>query len=248
MYKRILICSGKGGVGKSTLTVGLARALVAAGKRVLLVDCDVGLRTLDLLTGLGTQAVYTWADVLDETCTSADAILADETGNLALLVPPQGAATVPEVTQFSALLETAMDGFDCCLLDAPAGIDGMVQVLYTVCDAALVVATPDPVSARAAGVLADLLYEKLPESAVRLIINRFDYDRAQLGEILSADEMVTETAVRLLGAVPEDINLQRPGKRQKRFSESGAAFGRLAQRLLGKEVPFQAKKVKSVLF
>lgn len=93
--KRYLICSGKGGVGKSTLSVCIARALCARGKSVLLMDCDVGLRSLDLLTGLGQSAVYTWQDVLSENCTLSDALLTDTTGKFSLLIPPAALETPP---------------------------------------------------------------------------------------------------------------------------------------------------------
>ena len=88
MAKRLLICSGKGGAGKSTTAVCLAHALTARGQRVLLIDCDAGLRTLDLLTGLGAEAVYTWLDAAESVCAPSDALLKTEDGRLGLMLPP----------------------------------------------------------------------------------------------------------------------------------------------------------------
>lgn len=241
--KRYLICSGKGGVGKSTLSVCIAQALCKRGKSVLLADCDVGLRALDLLTGLGQSAVYTWQDVLTETCTLSEALLTDATGRLSLLMPPAALDDPLSAEGFCEMLEKASVDFDFCFLDAGAGTDGIVPTLAGVSDAALVVATPDSVCARAAAATADMLWKTLPPERLRLLLNRYSVSAVRDGINLCADEMVDETGIRFLGAVPEDAGLHALPCGKGMSSRTAAAFDRIAARLLGEAVPFSVRKL-----
>lgn len=241
--KRYLICSGKGGVGKSTLSVCIAKALCARGKSVLLVDCDVGLRSLDLLTGLGQSAVYTWQDVLSENCTLSDALLTNPTGGFSLLIPPAALEAPLTAEDFSKMLSTAAIDFDFCFLDAGAGTDGIVPTLARVSDAALVVATPDSVSARAAAKTAEMLWKTLPPERLRLLLNRYSISAVRDGVNLSADDMIDETGIRFLGAVPEDAGLRLLPCGKGMSSRTAAAFDRIAARLLGEPVPFSVRKL-----
>lgn len=244
MAKRILICSGKGGVGKSTTAVCLAHALLARGRRVLLIDCDAGLRTLDLLTGLGAEAVYTWLDAATEACAPSDALLQTEDGRLGLMLPPPADAALPDEAAFSSVLDAVDGDFDFCLLDAPASLAGFVPTLCCISDAAVAVATPDTVCVRAAQALGALLFAHLPEHEVRLLLNRFDYKRMRAHKCLSPDEAVTRSGMRLLGAIPEDPHLGRLADGIHPLEPTRAAFARVAARLLGEDVEFKVKKVR----
>lgn len=248
MAQQFLICSGKGGVGKSTLTVCLSRALCRRGKRVLLVDCDKGFRTLDLLTGLGGEAVYDWQDVLLARCTPQDAVLKTPDGSLGLLVPPADPDAEPAAEDFFAMLSALSKEYDFCFLDAPAGASEWVRSLSHGVENALLVATPDAVSVRAAAHTAQSICDGAPAPELRLIINRFDAEAAKGGECYSADRVVSETCVRLLGAVPEDVHLSKLAAGKKPARQTEAAFDRIAGRLLGEEIPFREKKIKSILF
>lgn len=242
MAKRFLVCSGKGGVGKSTLTVCLARALCARGKRVLLVDCDAGLRTLDLLTGLGAGAVYSWQDVLNDACTLSDAMLFDESGRLALLIPGNRANERFDGEAFSALLGEACKDFDFCFLDAGAGIGEALFLFARASHSALLVATPDRISARAARQTAQMLEASVPTCELRLLLNRYLPERVRYGDALSADVMIDETGVQLLGAIPEDSQLQKLGSGEMPTAKTAAAFDRVARRLLGEHIPFFGRR------
>lgn len=246
--EKILIASGKGGVGKSTVSVCLANALCARGKRVLLVDCDIGLRSLDLLTGLGTGAVYSWLDLLEGNCTKDDALLRDETKALALLTAPNRLENPLTNPAFSEMLSAFSADFDFCFLDAGAGISDLLAVFGTGVDKAILVATPDAISARAAATAADVLREVLRDENLRLLLNRYDHQDVRYGMSLSADAMIDATELRLLGAVPEDVHLRGLSRGETVAQPAKDAFSRIAARLCGETVPFREKKLKSVLF
>ena len=141
------------------------------------------------------------------------------------------------------MLSTAAIDFDFCFLDAGAGTDGIVPTLARVCDAALVVATPDSVSARAAAKTADMLWKTLPPERLRLLLNRYSISAVRDGVNLSADDMIDETGIRFLGAVPEDAGLRLLPCGKGMSSRTAAAFDRIAARLLGEPVPFSVRKL-----
>lgn len=244
MLRRFLLASGKGGVGKSTTAVCLAHAFASRGKSVLLVDCDAGLRALDLLTGLGAQAVYSWNDVLTGACLCTEAIVRDSARPIALLPAPSRADVLPEPTAFSAMLQAADADFDVCILDAGAGIGEALLAYAAAAELAVLMAAPDAVSARGAAAAADFLRDALPQLPLRLVLNRY----IRGGACLSPDAMVDLSGVQLLGALPEDMHLLRlsEGEKPERYVTEGAA--RIAARLLGESVPFREKRLKSVFF
>ena len=246
MAQKILICSGKGGAGKTTTTVGLMRALTQKGKKVLLMDCDIGLRSLDIFLDV-QDSVYTWQDVIEETATVDDALLYTETEkNAALLLPPRSLETLPSKEDFKILFSKVDKDFDYIFMDAPAGLFGIVPILAEFSDEAILIATPDRVSARAAATIGEMLYDALPKLPQRLILNRFDYDRVKMGYSLCADAMVDETLTQLLGAVPEAECLVALSKSGKVDPKVASAYDRIAERMLGNAVPFQEKKTKFV--
>ncbi|MGN0571171.1 MAG: AAA family ATPase [Candidatus Fimenecus sp.] len=246
--EKVLFASGKGGVGKSTLAVCLARALAEHQKRVLLVDCDIGIRALDLLTGLGAGAVYSWLDLLEGNCTKADALLTDPKTGISLLTAPNRLEMPVPTAAFSEMLETLSDSFDFCFLDAGAGLFDLLGVLGAVADTGVLVATPDAVSARAAAATADVLRATRTDENLRLLLNRYTIGDVRCGAVLSADEMVDLTELRLLGAVPEDMYLRVLSCGEAPSQPAKDAFDRIARRLLGESVPFREKKLKSVHF
>lgn len=246
--EKILLASGKGGVGKSTAAVCLARALAKLGKRVLLVDCDIGLRALDLLTGLGAEAVYSWLDLYDGSCTPTDALLRDPKTGVGLLTAPNRLLSPLSQDKFSEMLSAFSTDFDFCFLDAGAGLSDLLSVLGGVADKAVLVATPDAVSARAAAAAASVLRTVFADEAMRLLLNRYSRSDVRDGASLSADEMVNLTELRLLGAIPTDEYLRTLQNGETPAPPATDAFLRIARRMCGENVPFREKKLKSVHF
>ncbi len=240
MAKIYTVASGKGGVGKSTLCANIAITLSEMGKKVLLVDGDAGLRSLDLLLSVDDMVVYDWLDIIENRCdyTKARLFYNDK---LQLLPAP---VTYPENLtdeQFSDMISKFREEYDYIFIDAPAGV-GELSRLYAKCSGkAIVVTTPDEVSARSACVMGnELINAGLSEDNLRLIINRFDEKAVKKGRLLNLDDMIDRTFIRLLGVIPEDRNLMYFSVTEKLlsdYSDTKNAFLNISRRLSGKEVP-----------
>ncbi|MDR1629781.1 MAG: P-loop NTPase [Oscillospiraceae bacterium] len=241
MAEKILVASGKGGVGKSTLAAFLGRELTLRGKKVLLVDTDVGLSALDLLLGVTERVVYNWQDVLKARCEPQDAVLImDDKGLLSLLPAPLvfvNSLILP--SEMKLLVAKYEPDYDYILIDAPAGLGPGVVMSSASADWAIVVATPDEVSVRGAFAVAEMLRAKGVRHA-RLVINRFRKKAVRQGSLLDYDSMIDKTGVRLIGIVPESADpsfafaLQIPLRAKNRALQ---AFRRIAARVDGENIP-----------
>ena len=237
MAKKFLIASGKGGVGKSTVAVHLARALAKRGKKVLLFDADIALSALDILLNVGEKIIYNWYDEITERCKPGEAaVLAEE--NLLLLPAPLYAIGEFSSGKINELLQRYDPDCDYIIIDAPAGIGAAVMSLATCAENALVIATPDEVSVRGAFTVADLL-EKNGVTQARLIINRFRRKAVKQGNQLDLDNVIDKTGVRLIGILPEDIRLVFASVTHEpipKKSLTAKAFARVAARIDGERI------------
>ena len=239
MADTILIASGKGGVGKSSLTVGLCRAMISLGKRVLAIDCDIGLRSLDVLLHTGDSLVFDWGDAAAEQCDVKKAIL--HTDGPDLLPAPLHLPDDFNPEQFQTLVQNLGDDYDYIFLDAPAGVTGELSIAATAAEAALIVATPDALCLRSAGKTADTL-QSLGVTEQRLVLNRFQKMAVRNHFLLSVDEAIDRTGVQLIGVVPEDpeVTFRLPkGEPLPKKSLAGRAYERIAKRVDGKRVPLK---------
>ena len=242
MGKVIAVASGKGGVGKSTVSAGLGRAIAENGKRVLLVDCDSGLRCLDKLTGIGETLVYDISDAIFGRCSVNEAIYPAE-GCEGLFVLPasmegEGSITEAMLTPF---INSIKDYFDFVIMDSPAGIGMGFLSAVGPSETVLVVCNPDPISAASANTVRKIL-EKIGDKDKRLIINRFNPEYfKKLKAMKDLDSVIDATGLRLLGLIPEDPSLIAQfleGGKVKNKSETMQALRRTASRLQGFAVPF----------
>lgn len=240
MSKVFTVVSGKGGVGKSTFCANVAISLAEQNKKVLLIDGDAGLRSLDLLLSVDSMVVYDWLDIIENRCDHNKARLFFN-DNLQLLPAPITYSDSLTKDIFVDMIGKFREEYDYIIIDSPAGT-GELPLLYANCsDMCIVVATPDEVSARSACVVGNALIKQgIKEDNLRLIINRFDEKAVKRGKLLNVDDMIDRTYIRLLGVVPEDRNLMYFSVTENLLSDHSYtknAFGNIAKRILGKEVP-----------
>lgn len=240
MAQIIAVLSGKGGAGKSTTTVMLGRALAAAGERVLLVDCDAGLRSLEIFTGVGSETVYHWGDVLSGGCAAADALLSCK-GGYTLLPAPNSLTDDAAPEAFAALLNELGKDFDHILIDGPAGLGRGFHLAAAPAKHILLVSAPDDVSLYACNAAHSALLAQGKDS-MRLIVNHFRCKAVKKSFQKNIDDSIDRACVRLIGIVPEDKNLWYFGSNgllPKEDSPGVKAFARIARRLRGEQVPLR---------
>lgn len=240
----ILICSGKGGVGKTTLTANLGIALARLGARTAVLDADFGLRNLDLLLGLENRIVYTAQEVLAGSCRLEQALVKHkQEPNLALL--PAGNPRMLEwlkpedMRQIAALLG---EQFDYVLIDAPAGIEGGFHNAMAAATEAIVVTTPEVSAVRDADRVIGLLNSE-GVKPIQLVLNRVRPKMMASQEMLAVDDVTDILALPLLGLVVEDeqvivsTNRGEPLTLGDGGSPAARAYTNVARRLRGEDVP-----------
>ncbi len=236
MAKRIVIASGKGGVGKSTTAAALAKCLAAQGKKTLLADCDAGLNTMDLLLNNADNIVYNWLDAVRGAC-SFEVAAAEIAPCLTLLCAPDELPDDLPDDCLKNLLLPVENNYDYILLDAPAGLGRGLKRAALCADTALIVATADEVSVRGAE-RTDTLLRELGITETRLVINRYELKAARKGRFLGIDGVINKTYVQLIGVIPEDPALRSLSvlRRVGKKSKGAAAAERIARRLQGEDV------------
>ena len=209
MGRLVAVASGKGGVGKTVLAIGLAQAMAQAGQRVLLVDADLGLANVDVQLGLDPRHDLT--DVLAERLSAAAAATSHAAG-FAILPGRSGSGALAgldaaAVARLDAALRQATADYDLVLLDLGAGLDAAVRRLAAGADLLLVVATEEPTSLTDAYAVLKLHRRDRPGAAARVVVNQAS-DRAG-GERTwrTLDQACTRflgTGVPLAGIIPRD--------------------------------------------
>jgi len=244
MGEVIVITSGKGGVGKTTTSANLGCGLAIAGKNVVLIDADIGLRNLDVVMGLENRIVYDLVDVVEGKCRLKQALIKDKRySSLFLLAAAQTkdkSAVSPE--QMVKLCEDLREEHDYIIIDCPAGIEQGFNYAIAGADRAIVVATPEVSSVRDADRIVGLL-EAAEIKNIRLILNRLRPDMIKRGDMMTIDDVVDILAIEVLGLVPDDESIVVSTNRGEpavadNNSRAGQAFRNITQRLLGNDVPF----------
>lgn len=240
----ILICSGKGGVGKTTLTANLGIALAQLGARTAVLDADFGLRNLDLLLGLENRIVYTAQEVLAGSCRLEQALVKHkQQPNLALL--PAGNPRMLEWLTPDDMRKVAQlvgEQFDYVLIDAPAGIEGGFRNAMAAASEAIVVTTPEVSAVRDADRVIGLLNSE-GVKPIQLVLNRVRPKMMANQEMLAVDDVTDILALPLLGLVLEDEQVIVSTNRGEPLTLSGAnspaarAYANVARRLQGEDVP-----------
>ena len=242
MGEVIVITSGKGGVGKTTTTANLGSSLAEAGKKVVLVDTDIGLRNLDVVMGLENRIVYDIVDVIEEKCKLRQALIKDKRFEELFLLPAAQTRDKSAINeeQMKDLTKKLKEEFDYILIDCPAGIEQGFKNAIAGADRAIVVTTAEISAIRDADRIIGLLESseiKNPE----LIVNRLRPNMVKKGEMMEVEDIVDLLSVDLVGVVPDDeyiitqTNKGEPVIKNRR-APSGKAYIEIARRILGENI------------
>ena len=242
MGQTIAVVSGKGGTGKTSFTANVGMALAALGYKTLCLDCDIGLRNLDLALAMTDRAVMDFTDVLSGFCSLDDAIVAHPQQKNLFLPTAPSRITIPELNAASManLFSAIRQKFDFCLVDAPAGLGEGFRLAVDTADRAVVVTTTDAISLRdAQRTVMELSH--LPRGRVHLVVNRC---RKKLMKSLhqTIDDAIDTAGLPLLGVIPEDETMALYAGRgiPLMLSENeyaARAYRNIAHRILGRRTP-----------
>ena len=243
MGEVIVVTSGKGGVGKTTTTANIGVGLSGLGKKVIVIDTDLGLRNLDVVMGLENRIVYNIVDVIEGSCRLKQALIKDKRFPELYLLPSAQTKDKSSVSpeQMKKLVEDIRNDFDFILLDCPAGIEQGFKNAIAGADRALVVTTPEVSAIRDADRIVGLL-EANEMQKIDLIINRIRMDMVKRGEMLKVEDVCDILSVPLIGVIPDDEQIVVSTNTGEPLvggsSPAGKAYANICHRLIGEEVPF----------
>lgn len=250
----LTICSGKGGVGKTTTTANLAVALASLGKKVVCIDGDIGLRNLDVVLGLENRIVYDLVDVIEGRCRLRQAMIRDKRLPELYLIPAAQTRDKSAVSpsDMVRLCDELRQDYDWIIIDSPAGIERGFRNAIAPADMVLVVTNPEVSAVRDADRIIGIV-EAEEKGPARLVINRLNPGMVKRGDMLTADDVLELLAIELIGVVPEDENVVISTNRGLPIAmdgktRAGTSFHHIARRLLGENVPFMDLEEKDGFF
>lgn len=244
MGEVIVITSGKGGVGKTTTSANIGTALALEGKKVVLIDADIGLRNLDVVMGLENRIVYDLVDVIEGVCRLKQALIKDKRFKGLFLLPAAQTRDKNAINpqQMKKLCEELKEQFEFVIIDCPAGIEQGFKNAIAGAEKAIVVTVPEVSAVRDADRIIGLLSSNdLPNP--QLIINRLRIDMVKRGDMMNIEDTIDILGIDLLGVVPDDERIiisSNRGEPAVTIEESmaGKAYRNIAKRLIGETVPF----------
>jgi septum site-determining protein MinD len=242
--KVVTISSGKGGVGKTTATANLGISLASLGKKVVVIDADIGLRNLDVIMGLENRIVYDLVDIVEGRSKLRQAMIKHKKFDDLFLIPAAQTRDKMAVSpqDMVKLTDELRENYDYILIDSPAGIERGFRNALEPADEVLIVTNPEVSAVRDADRIIGLI-EAADKGPGKLIINRLKTELVKKGEMLSADDVFDILGLTIIGIIPEDemvlsasnsgipvtLNMQ---------SKAGMAFNNVARRVIGEDVPF----------
>ncbi|MWC28751.1 septum site-determining protein MinD [Paenibacillus sp. MMS18-CY102] len=250
MGDAIVVTSGKGGVGKTTTSANLGTALALLGKKVCMVDTDIGLRNLDVVMGLENRIVYDLVDVAEGRCRLQQALVKDKRFEELYMLPAAQTKDKHDVSPDQVrdmILELKKD-FDFVIIDCPAGIEQGFRNAVAGADRAIVVTTPENAAVRDADRVIGLLEQT--QVASKLVINRIRPSMLKTGDMLDIDEVCQVLAIDLLGIVPDDEKVIKSANAGEPTvmdpsSRAAIAYRNIARRILGDMVPLMPLEDKT---
>jgi len=250
----IVVTSGKGGVGKTTTSASLATGLAMAGKKVAVIDFDVGLRNLDLIMGCERRVVYDFVNVVHGEATLKQALIKDKRHENLFVLAASQTRDKDALTQEGVekvLDEMAKENFDYVVCDSPAGIEKGAHLAMYFADHAVVVVNPEVSSVRDSDRILGLLASKTRraekgESPIQqhLLLTRYNPNRVEAGEMLSVKDVEEILGISVVGVIPESENVLAASNAGVPVilddnSNAGAAYKDTVARILGEERPLR---------
>lgn len=242
--KIITITSGKGGVGKTTITANIGASLANMGYKVVCIDADIGLRNLDVVLGLENRIVYDLVDVIEGRCRLRQAMIKDKRLPDLYLIPAaqtrdKTAVSPSDMIQLGEELRSVVDWV---LIDSPAGIERGFRNAIAPADEVVVVTNPEVSSVRDADRIIGLI-EAEEKGPAKLVINRLNTEMVKRGDMLSVEDVEDLLAILIIGIIPEDESVIISTNRGLPIALDGKsnvslAFQNIARRLNGENVEF----------
>ncbi len=253
MAEIIVVTSGKGGVGKTTTSASIASGLARRGKKVAVIDFDVGLRNLDLIMGCERRVVYDFVNVIHGEAGLKQALIKDKRfDNLFVLAASQtrdkDALTTEGVEK--VLKDLSDDGFDYIVCDSPAGIEKGAFLAMYFADQAVVVVNPEVSSVRDSDRILGLLASKTKRAEAgervkeHLLLTRYSPSRVETGEMLSVKDVEEVLGLKTVGVIPESPDVLNASNKGEPVildmeSSAGQAYDDAVARLMGEERPMR---------
>jgi len=252
--KVIVVTSGKGGVGKTTTVANLGCGLALRGRRVVVVDADIGLRNLDVVLGLENRIVFDLVDVAETKCRLRQALIKDRRFE-GLCLPPAAQTREKDAIspdQMRAVCHDLKEEFDYVLIDCPAGIEQGFKNAVAGADEAIIVTTPEVSAVRDADRIVGLLQAR-DLTDPWLIVNRIRPDMIRKGDMMDIDDVNDILALELLGIIPDDEMIIISTNRGEpvvtdRASRAGEAYRNISGRLEGENIPFMSMDFDLTMF
>jgi septum site-determining protein MinD len=250
----IVVTSGKGGVGKTTTSASMACGLARRGKRVAVIDFDIGLRNLDLIMGCERRVVYDFVNVINGDCTLKQALIKDKRIETLFVLAASQTRDKDALTEEGVrkvLDELIADGFDYILCDSPAGIEKGAHLAMYFADRAVVVVNPEVSSVRDSDRILGLLSSKTHRSSngnggvkEHLLLTRYNPRRVANGEMMSIEDVKEILGLDVIGVVPESPDVLAASNAGVPVilndgSTAAAAYSDAVARLLGEELPLR---------
>jgi septum site-determining protein MinD len=262
MTKVLVVTSGKGGVGKTTTTAALGAALAQAGKKVAVVDFDVGLRNLDLVMGAERRVVFDLINVVQGVAKLSQALIRDKRIETLWLLPASQTRDKDALTEVGvgSVIKELRGKFDWVICDSPAGIERGATLAMRFADAAVIVTNPEVSSVRDSDRIIGLLDSKTERAEKgqrvekHILITRYDAQRAARGEMLNIEDVLDILSTPLLGIIPESQEVLRASNIGSPVTVSGAtsapgrAYLDAARRLCGEDLPMTIQSDRKGLF
>lgn len=249
----IVVTSGKGGVGKTTSSASLSVGLAKRGKKVAVIDFDVGLRNLDLIMGCERRVVYDFVNVIQGDCSLKQALIKDKRFDSLFVLAASQTRDKDALSREGVdgvLKELADDGFDYVICDSPAGIEKGAALAMYFADRAVVVVNPEVSSVRDSDRILGLLASKTRRSEngqniePHLLLTRYNPGRVESGDMMSIKDVEEILGIRTIGVIPESEGVLAASNAGVPVilddeSNAGKAYDDAVARLLGEDLPMR---------